>query len=139
MERVTGLASTQHQITQQRPDKKSVDSADKTADRPVPRPAEEIRSQAFNEMDQTRENSTQEEKATRELSTLIHEMNTRLRTLVRNEHDVDLVYEDEVEDVVVQIKERESGDLIAQWPTEEMVTMRVAFRHMIGMIVDQKS
>ena len=38
-----------------------------------------------------------------ELGRMIQEMNTRLRTLTRNDHDVSLVYEDEVEDIVVQV------------------------------------
>lgn len=44
----------------------------------------------------------------------------------------------EVEDVVVQITDKESGELIRQFPAEEMIQLQVKLNDLVGMLFDKQ-
>ena len=139
MERVTGTTSTHHQFTQQRPDVEPAGKTDESVSRPALRPPEEMTPTALNPPAREADGETTEQVGSAELTALVQDMNDELHSLTRGERDIALVWDDDIEEMVVQVKERESGEVITQWPPEEIVAMRVAFRQMIGMMVDQKS
>ena len=139
MESVTSLQATTYQISQQRPDARPAGEAARTASPAVGRPEEQTRLQALQRPTRTRPTEAEERQRRQDVKEQIEQINRKLRSLTRDDYDVNLVYEDRLENVVVEVREKESGDLVAQWPTEEMVAVRAVFRQMLGMVVDRKS
>lgn len=46
---------------------------------------------------------------------------------------------EETEDVVMEVRERESGDLIRQIPSEEVLALREKLNELVGLLFDKKA
>jgi uncharacterized FlaG/YvyC family protein len=75
----------------------------------------------------------------RELEEAVTDVNTLLRESGIETHDVGLAYREDVDDPVVEVRDRESGELLAQFPPESVLTMRQRMREFLGTLLDRKS
>jgi uncharacterized FlaG/YvyC family protein len=75
----------------------------------------------------------------RELQEAVTDVNALLRESGIETHDVGLAYRDGVDHPVVEVRDRESGDLLAQFPPESILTMRQRMREFLGTLLDRKS
>ena len=67
------------------------------------------------------------------------DINTLLRQSGIETHDVGLAYREGVDDPVVEVRDRESGELLAQFPPESVLTMCQRMREFLGTLLDRKS
>jgi uncharacterized FlaG/YvyC family protein len=75
----------------------------------------------------------------RELEEAVTDINTLLRQSGIETHDVGLAYREGVDDPVVEVRDRESGELLAQFPPESVLTMCQRMREFLGTLLDRKS
>jgi len=75
----------------------------------------------------------------RELEEAVTDVNAMLRESGIETHDVGLAYRDGVDHPVVEVRDRESGELLAQFPPESVLTMRQRLREFLGTLLDRKS
>ncbi len=53
--------------------------------------------------------------------------------------DVSLRYDNGNDVYVIEVKEPKSGELIIQFPPDEILTMRARLEELVGMLIDRKS
>ena len=70
---------------------------------------------------------------------LLSHVNEKLADKALDPHDVSLVFKDEVDSYVVEIREKQSGDLIMQFPPEELLELREGMQEIVGSLVDRLS
>jgi uncharacterized FlaG/YvyC family protein len=62
-----------------------------------------------------------------------------LRDSEAETHEVGLAYRDDTDEPVVEVRDRESGELLAQFPPETIIHMRQQMREFLGMMLDSMS
>ncbi len=147
MESVTSIQDTTYQISRPSPEARPADGADQPARPAVEQPAVESPDrQETEEQQHVLQSEIQEHRVEAEarpepedMKEQIQEISRELHALTNENHDVSLVWKDELDKTVIEVREKESGDLIAQWPSEEAVNVSMRFRQMLGTIVDRKS
>jgi uncharacterized FlaG/YvyC family protein len=54
-------------------------------------------------------------------------------------HGVNLVYKEEASVYVVEVRDKESGEIVRQFPPKELVLLRQRTQELLGKLVDRKS
>jgi uncharacterized FlaG/YvyC family protein len=73
------------------------------------------------------------------LQEAVDEINAVLRDSEAETHEVGLAYRDDTDEPVVEVRDRESGELLAQFPPETIIHMRQQMREFLGMMLDSMS
>lgn len=73
----------------------------------------------------------------REIAKAVEEMQQRLDSLGNTR--LNLRVEEKANEVVVQITDRMSGELVRQFPTEEALSLMTKLRELTGLLFDEKA
>jgi len=67
------------------------------------------------------------------------ELVERLRGALGDDHVVSLRLEEEIDTYVVEVRQRDSGELIRQFPPEKILNMRRYLDELVGTVIDRLS
>lgn len=113
----------------------AVETVDKN--KPQVRPVEKSSNSTQTAMDKKALQRKAEEKlSNEELSEAVKNIQSRLDVMRTK---LGFVLNSETDDVIIEVKDRESGEIIRQIPSEEVMELRARLDELVGILFDKKA